>query len=47
MAQIGGFYHVGIHQGDGALEVDPSQGRHQQFSQLGADASSTDQKQIP
>ena len=47
MAQIGGFNHVGVHQGDAALEVDPAQGRDQEFSQLGADASSTDQKQIP
>ena len=46
MTQIGRFDDIGVHQGDAALQVDPAQGRNQKFSQLGADASSTDQKQI-
>ena len=47
MAQIGRFNDVGVHEGDGALQVDPAEGGHQEFSQLGADASSTDQQQVP
>jgi len=46
VAEIGRRNNVGVHKGDAALEVDPAQGRHQEFSQLGADASCTDQKQI-
>ena len=46
MAQIGRFNDVGVHERDGALQVDPAKGGHQEFGQLRSDASSTDQQQV-